>query len=110
MTNRSTKLPQFNSEDLRSLPISLEALGIRADQHPSVIRKLQNVAYEHRQLIALAERSPSVAEVRDALRNLADYLRNSAELPDKLPSEAWDSLLGLYPASTVDTLRYRGGI
>jgi hypothetical protein len=67
------------------------------------------VAEEHRPLVISAARASRISKVRHDLRELAEHLRDGTELKAAIAIEAWNAVLGRYPASAWNIDTYAEG-
>jgi hypothetical protein len=93
---------RFDADELKQLTDSLNKLGFPRQHHKRILESLICVAEEHRPLIISASRAHRISHVRHDLQKLAEHLRDGTELLTPISVEAWNAILGRYPASTFD--------
>ena len=95
----------FAPEDREDIEKALKKLGIRGSGE--IIGLLAAAATKYRKCAIGEMKSPTIAAVRAALRQLADHLRQGNEISQSIMSDAWLALLGRYPASIADLVPCR---
>lgn len=102
MESRPLDAIRFGMDERRELNGNLDALGLPKKDHKRILESLICVAEEHRPLIISASRAHRISDVRHDRQELAEHLRDGTELLAAISIEAWNAILGRYPASTFD--------
>jgi hypothetical protein len=100
---------RFSPHEKQHLYGSLSALGFPRSDHDPLLELLICVAEEHHPLFISASRAPRISDVRHDLQELAKHLRDHTELLTGVSIEAWNAILGRYPASIFDINTYATG-
>jgi len=95
----------FDTHEIERLTFLFDQLGFAMCTREDVAGSLQTVAQAYYSHVLHASLSPRVSQVRNDLRRLADRLHCGTPLPDRICTEAFNALLGCYPASTYDIIR-----
>lgn len=98
----TTEPTEFNAEEIDSLASLLRNLGSAVHVREFISASLIAAAHRYYSLRRAAETSPTIARVRHDLQRLIDRLQNGTPLPNQLCTEAFNALLGWYPASRYD--------